>query len=107
MKFFQKTIFIYLVFFILSIEAQENLKFHSLTLTPLSVVSGSNDEISGLNISIDFNLIYQEHQFKFFLAGGSDINLLGSVSDSYTEFDILYGRELSVKKWLSLACLLV
>jgi len=103
-----KMTFIILLFFsfIENGTAQKDnkeIEFHSISLSPLSIYFADRDGGLGANIDVSFNS--ENHIFKIYVGGASEftINLGGeSIKDSFGEYNLLYGRELNIKKWLGI-----
>ena len=74
---------------------KRKIGFHSIAFSPLSFYSSNRDGGVALDIELGFN--YGLNVIKLYAASGSEftVSVFGaSVTDSYTEASILYGREL-------------
>ncbi|MCF6307570.1 MAG: hypothetical protein L3J09_06420 [Flavobacteriaceae bacterium] len=97
----------FLLFFTsLLVTAQEEntkIKLHSFSVTPLNVYVNSN--AGGISLGADLVIKKDKHLVKLTLLGGGEINIstLGpSRAESFYEIDLLYGREIRLKKRLFL-----
>lgn len=90
----------------LNIKAQENnkgIEFHNISFSPLSIYFADRDGGLGMNIDVSFNK--GKHIFKIYVGGASEFAINyggGKISDSFGEYNILYGRELKIKKWFGI-----
>ena len=97
---------IFFLSIILSVTAQnenKGIEFHSISFSPLNVYFSDRDSGFGMNLDVSFNT--GQHIFKVYAGGASEfgINLGGeSINDSFAEYNILYGRELKIKKWFGI-----
>ncbi len=79
-------------------EEKSWFKFYSISISPLSIYLDNHS--GGLSGSMDISFKKDEHIFKLFGFIGSEFAILQSSTESFYEFDLLYGRELFLKKWL-------
>ena len=81
---------------------ESKLKFHSISIAPLNYYFDS--DLDGAVNSIDIALKKGKHVYKVFgLAGGeTQMITIGSatVTRSFFEVDVMYGREFKANKWL-------
>ena len=76
------------------IVEKRKIEFHSIGFSPLSFYTSNRDGGVALNIELGAN--YGEHVFKLYGGTGSEFQIivLGSpITDSYTEWSLMYGRE--------------
>lgn len=91
---------------ILSVTAQDEnkgIEFHSISFSPLNIYFSDRDNGFGMNLDVSFNT--GKHIFKIYAGGASEfsINIGGeNINDSFAEYNILYGRELEIKKWFGI-----
>jgi hypothetical protein len=103
-----KKIFLIAFFFslILNINAQEKnngIEVHSISFSPLSIYFANRDGGFGMNIDVSFSK--GKHIFKIYAGGASEFTISyggGKRTDSFGEYNILYGRELKIKKWFGI-----
>lgn len=103
MKTISFVLFLFISLFSYSQETESKLKFYSVDISPFNIYSDNNT--NGFAASIALNLKKNNTIYKFFALTGSefDTTVLGpSKTESFREFDILYGKELTLKKWLYL-----
>lgn len=74
---------------------KNGIEFHSIAFSPLSFYSSNRDGGVALDIELGFN--YGLNVVKLYAGSGSEftVSVFGaSITDSYTEVSVLYGREL-------------
>lgn len=81
-------------------ENSSRLKYHSFSISPLSVYFDNSSGGLAVNIDVAFNK--DEHVFKIFGLLAGEFSVLQSSTEEFFELNLLYGREVSVKKWFHL-----
>ncbi len=81
------------------IEKTSKFEFHSVSFSPISVYLSSRN--GGLGGNIDLSINKGKHILKLYIGAGSEISLF-SVSDEFAEYNLMYGREFLLEKWLSI-----
>lgn len=96
---------------ILSVNAQDDkkgLEFHSISFSlngHLAEVldpyyEDSNSRSSGIGLNFDIAMNKGLHIFKLYASRGGEADILGG--DYFSEYNLMYGRELNIKEWLGI-----
>ena len=103
----KRTIIIILLSVAINCYAQNNKKveIYSISFSPLSIYTASQDRNGGIGINIEIAHKSKNNIYKLYagIASEFSISIFGkSITDSYTEFNFLYGRELKVNEWFEI-----
>ncbi|MDX5586645.1 MAG: hypothetical protein QNK20_17290, partial [Aureibaculum sp.] len=79
-------------------EPNLKLKYHSFSLTPLSIYF--DDDSGGFSFNADLGFKKGKHIIKLFGLVASEFSIFDSKTEEFYEFDVLYGRELLAENWL-------
>ena len=82
----------------LSQEGSKSIKLHSVDL---GFGGFSNKNFGGIDFYSSVALKSETNLFSISFITGGELNILGGLSASYREYNLMYGKELKLAKWIS------
>ena len=95
------TLYIVSILFFLGLKGQEhnaNLKFYS---ADIGFGFFLNNSFGGMSVHSSIALKSKKNLFAITAIAGGEINILGGTTASFEEYNLMYGRELKLAKWMS------
>ena len=83
---------------VLSQEGSKSIKLNSVDL---GFGGFSNKNFGGIDFYSSFALKSKTSLFSISFITGGELNILGGLSASYREYNLMYGKELKLAKWIS------
>jgi len=82
----------------LSQEESKSIKLHSIDL---GFGGFSNKNYGGIDFYSNVALKSKANLFSISFITGGELNILGGLSANYKEYDLMYGKEFKIAKWIS------
>ncbi|MFD2726848.1 hypothetical protein [Hyunsoonleella rubra] len=106
-----KSSYLIIIFFLISgflfsqNDESSKLKFKSWSIVPLEIYGiqeGKDlfENDGGIALSADLSVSLNNNVFSFLVSLGQEFVIWGDGGDSFSQINLLYGREFEIKKWL-------